>query len=536
MDISILEIRNAKCLMIDREWLAGIMPTAERIINGELHTDKMEKKLQARVTMAASGNQFLMSEPDNENHGTQVESNEAYLNIIFVEGLVTRNGGACTYGSKQMRNLIMQASDDDDCKGHVIIFDTPGGLSTAIPDFKMAIDYANSKGLMVDGVIDGSCLSAGIYIGSMCNHLYYTSPSDRVGSVGTFAILDVMKNGTVDPTTGEKHYEIYDPESYDKNAWYRQLSEEDKTDLIVEDLKRDGKEFRDFVKSRRPGCTDEQLHGKVYKCSEVEGSFVDGQRTLQEVFQEVMGHYYDTHKQNAANLENTHEIEHFISPTNNSINMKEKFPAVFALLGVEEMQMQEGGAFMNEGLLATLNAAIEAKEKAAADAQALVESLTQEKENLTQQVADLNSQVETLNTEHAQTIENLNSEHATAIEEKDNAIAALEQEKADLQTKIDENATNMETMQNELNGAKESLTTAENTLAERDQQITDLNAQLTELQNNAGAEPQAGAAPQNNGGGAEAPELVVNRYVFDKNLSYEENCRAEEEWNKAHGK
>ena len=216
--------------------------------------------------------------------------------------------------------------------------------------------------------------------------------------------------------------------------------------------------------------------------------------------------------------------------------MKEKFPAVFALLGVEEMQMQEGGAFMNEGLLATLNAAIEAKEKAAADAQALVESLTQEKENLTQQVADLNSQAETLNTEHAQTIENLNSEHATAIEEKDNAIAALEQEKADLQTKIDENATNMETMQNELNGAKESLTTAENTLAERDQQITDLNAQLTELQNNAGAEPQAGAAPQNNGGGAEAPELVVNRYVFDKNLSYEENCRAEEEWNKAHGK
>ena len=59
--------------------------------------------------MAESGNQFLMSEPGGENHGTQVESNEAYLNIIFVEGLVTRNGGACTYGSKQIRNLMMQA-------------------------------------------------------------------------------------------------------------------------------------------------------------------------------------------------------------------------------------------------------------------------------------------------------------------------------------------------------------------------------------------------------------------------------------------
>ena len=50
--------------------------------------------------------------------------------------------------------------------------------------------------------------------------------------------------------------------------------------------------------------------------------------------------------------------------------------------------------------------------------------------------------------------------------------------------------------QTELTGVKESLTTAEQTIAERDQQITDLNAQLTELQNNPGAEPQAGAAPQ----------------------------------------
>lgn len=333
--------------------------------------------------MAESGNQFLMSEPDNENHGTQVESNEAYLNIIFVEGLVTRNGGACTYGSKQMRNLIMQASDDDDCKGHVIILDTPGGLATAIPDFKLAIDYAHSKGLMVDGVIDGACCSAGIYIGSMCDHLYYTSPSDRVGSVGIFAILDVMKSGDVDPTTGEKHYEIYDPESYDKNDWYRQLSEEGKSDLIVEDLKRDGKEFRDYVKSRRPGCTDEQLHGKIYKCGEVEGSFVDGQRTLQEVFQEVMAHYYETHKQNASHQANTS------STTLNTINMKEQFPAVFALLGVEEMQMQEGGAFMNEGLLATLNANIEAMQKEKADALALVESLTAEKNELTAQVETL---------------------------------------------------------------------------------------------------------------------------------------------------
>ncbi len=528
MDISILEIRNAKSLMIDREWLAGIMPTAERIISGELHTEKMEKRLQARVTMAESGNQFLMSEPDNENHGTQVESNEAYLNIIFVEGLVTRNGGACTYGSKQMRNLIMQASDDEDCKGHVIIFDTPGGLATAIPDFKLAIDYAHSKGLMVDGVIDGACCSAGIYIGSMCDHLYYTSPSDRVGSVGTFAILDVMKSGDVDPTTGEKHYEIYDPESYDKNDWYRQLSEEGKSDLIVEDLKRDGKEFRDYVKSRRPGCTDEQLHGKVYKCGEVEGSFVDGQRTLQEVFQEVMAHYYETHKQNASKQANT------LSTTlNNSINMKEQFPAVFALLGVEEMQVSEEGTFFNKDLLATLNANIEAMQKEKTDALALVETLTAEKNELTAKVEELTAQAETKETEHAKAIEDLNAAHATAIEEKDNQISALEQEKADLQGEVNAKTENIEAMQTELNGAKESLTTAQNTIAERDQQISDLNATIDEMKQDAGA-PGA-ASPANNGEGAEAPQVAIGtQYTYDNSLSYEENMKRKKEWEAEH--
>jgi len=569
MDISILEIRNAKCLMIDREWLAGIMPTAERIINGELHTDKMEKKLQARVTMATSGNQFLMSEPGNENHGTQVESNEAYLNIIFVEGLVTRNGGACTYGSKQMRNLIMQASDDDDCKGHVLILDTPGGLATAVPDFKMAIDYANSKDLWVDGVIDGACCSLGIYIGSMCNHLYYTSPSDRVGSVGTFAILDVMKNGDIDPTTGEKHYEIYDPESYDKNDWYRQLSEEGKSDLIVEDLKRDGKEFRDFVKSRRPGCTDEQLHGKVYKCSEVEGSFVDGQRTLQEVFQEVMSHYYETHKNGQYDSARSGRMqagaakENFFSPTNNSINMKEKFPALFAALQVEEMQMQDGGAFMNEGLLATLNEKIEAMQKAEADAKALAESLTAEKNDLTAKVEELTADVEAKNLEVATLTENagkadehlkakdeeiarLNAateENAMTIATKETCLGEMDkqitelkeaaaQKEIDFKAKEDELAAAKE----ELEGAKASLTTAEQTIAERDQQITDLNAQITELQNNPGAEPAAGAAPQNNGGGADAPGVAVNQYVYDPSLSYKENMEAKDKWEEEHGK
>ena len=225
--------------------------------------------------------------------------------------------------------------------------------------------------------------------------------------------------------------------------------------------------------------------------------------------------------------------------------MKEQFPALFAALQVEEMQMQDGGAFVNTDLLATLNAAIEAKEKAAADAQALVESLTAEKAELEQKLETANSEhtaaIESLNAEHQKAIDDLNAAHATAIEEKDNQISALEQEKADLQGDMEGKASQIEQLQADVDGTRASLTTAQNTiaerdatLAERDQQITDLNAQIAELQNDPGTGAQAGAAPQNNGGGAEVPGIAVNQYVYDPNLSYEKNMEAKKKWDAEH--
>ena len=199
------------------------------------------------------------------------------------------------------------------------------------------------------------------------------------------------------------------------------------------------------------------------------------------------------------------------------------------------MQVSEEGTFFNKDLLATLNANIEAAQKEKADALALVESLTAEKNDLTAKVEELTAQAETKEAEHAKAIEDLNAAHATAIEEKDNQISALEQEKADLQGEVNTKAESIEAMQTELNGTKESLTTAENTIAERDQQISDLNAQIAELQNDPGTGAQAGAAPQNNGGGAEAPQVAIGtQYAYDNSLSYEENMKRKKEWEAEH--
>lgn len=518
MDISILEMRNCRSLMIDRAWLAGVMPTVERVLSGELRTQKTEKRMQARVTMTGSGNSYLMSDrTGGENHGTQVQSEEAYLNIIYLDGPITRNGGACTYGSKQIRNLMMQASDDENCKGHVWIIDTPGGVSNAVSDFRMAIDYAHERGLMVDGIIDGFCASLGIYAGQMCDHLYYTSPTDRIGSVGVFAIYDVMKNGDVDPTTGERHYEIYDPESYDKNADYRQLAEEGKDDLIRERIIKSGVEFREFVKSRRPKAKDEMLHGKLYECKDVDGILVDGQRTLAEVFTEVMNHYYSTHK-------------------NNSQMTDKKYQTVASLMGVDELVVTNEGTHLDVSLLDTLQTNIEALQAKSAQ----VDSLTQQVADAQKALDDANAAHETAladaKTEHDNALAQQEADHTAAIAAKDEEIQTLTEAVENYKQAEAVNAENMDKLQQNFDGAQAALATAEQTIAERDQQILDLNARIAELEQDPGQEPQAGASPADNGQGAQVQTVAVGCYVYDPSLSYEENGKREEQWNAEHGK
>ena len=527
MDVQI-EIATTKCWMLRPSYLRLFRHRYEEGLIALEDEDKVLCRYISARTGEELSEDYLMNEGSNGQPAT--EQRDKFVSLLMVDGPITRNGGACSYGSRDLRDKLMDNAQHPDCIGHIFYINTPGGSAWAKNDFQQAIEYAHSKNQPVIAYVDGMCCSAGMYLAALCDERYYMHPKNEIGCIGVMAAFYTEKDGEKNEYTGETYHELYDPESFDKNKEMRDIANDGDDKLLIAELAVLGAEFRADVKKACPNAEEEHLHGKVFDAEEVNGILMDGQKTLQEVFNRIVeispAAKTDATKQNAR--------KNIITQTlNNSINMKEKFPAVFALLGVEEMQMSEGGAFLNEGLLQTLNEKIEAMQQADADAKALVESLTAEKDTLTTQVADLNSQIETLNTEHAQAIENLNSEHATAIEEKDNQITALEQEKADLTTKVTEQTTQIEQLNTELTGAKESLTTAEGQLAEKDQTITDLNAQIEELQHDPGAEPAAGS-PANNGQGAEEPQMAVDQFVYDSSKSYDENMRLKKEWQESH--
>ena len=544
----LLEILTNKQWMIRPDFVHSMMPVIQNNLNNHIDiTEEREHEMGCRIVFTREGVETRIKEERySAKDGRYISSwndnkDDPFINLMFVDGPITRNGGACSYGSVEHRDMMMAAADNANCVGHIFHINTPGGSAWAKNDYQQAIDYARSKGQPVMAFVDGMCCSAGMYLAALCDERYYMHPKDEIGCIGVMAAFYTEKDGTTCAYTNETYHELYDPESFDKNKEFRDIANDGNSELLIQELSRLGVEFRADVKAACPKAKDEHLHGKVFDAQDVKGILMDEQKSLGEVFNIVVDRGAKNGLQSARNAKN------MLNPNNNIISMKENYPAVFALLGVEEMQMQEGGAFMNEGLLATLNAAIEAKNQEIADAKALADQLTAQKAELEQKLNDMESankaELDSLNAAHQQAIDNLNAEHKAEIEAKDAKITEQEQDITakeetigNLQNDLNAKQTEMDANASKLLESEEALNNANATIAERDQTITDLNAQIEQLQNEPGHQPEAGTAPDKNGGAAEGPQLVVNQYVYDPNLSYDENRKLEKQWNEEHGK
>lgn len=501
------EILSNKLWMVDPAAGAAFRKTIEQNLNGHnlfegTHSviAKVMRKNQEGIYHAA----HLMYDDDevwdSDQDATEEDDNH-YVCCIWVDGPVTRNGGGCSYGSKDHRDIILQCVGEEQCEGILFYLNTPGGSSAAIPDYRYAIDKAREAGLPVLAFVDGMCASAGMYIAALCDERYYMNPADEVGSIGVYGAWYSLKNGEKD-YSGETYHEIYDPESYDKNKWYRDALDGD-TKLILDDLKKEGVKFRADVKAACPKAKDEHLHGKMFPCSEVEGILVDGQKAFDECLQRIDALYQDRKKKNSSGKATSDSQARSMSEFKiiNINNMDKKYQTIAALCGVQELHATEEGVFLNAPLVDNMIANL----KQARDAQATQVSL--EKSNgqkaIDEQKAEYERQLADLQAK---------------LDAKENDIKAL-------QAKLDEQATAID------NHAAE-LKAKDGTIAERDQTIEDLNAQVARLTSAPGAEPEAGASPANNGEGLHDEGFSCDAPQYDPNLSPMENKKRFDEYEK----
>ena len=505
------EILTEKWWMVNPDFVHGIRKAWEKSLNEHAEFVKPKKVCGYVTAENQEGGTYYPEEYQISEDGKQVRGNWTlglpedderaqnfpFVSVLTVDGPITRNGGYCSYGSIDHRNMMMRAADHPLCRGHLFIINTPGGSAWAKNDYALAIDYAHSKGQKVISLTDGMCDSAGMYLASLCDERYYLNPKDQVGCIGVMAAFYTLANGSKDKYTDETYHEEYDPESFDKNKAYRDIANKNDNKELIKELAELGVEFRADVKKACPNAKDEHLHGKVFNAEDVKGILMDDQSTFMGCVKRCFDLYNGTAEpikretsiQKPEPGENepeqasssTVQENHQHTNTKNKIDMA-NYPLINAACGMKEgeIEVKEEGAFMNAPLLDTLEASLKANKQQVADAE---QKATTAEQNLATLQAKYDALADTI-AQKDEEIKNLKEAKAKADED----IKALNDAKA----KADEEKTKVD---EELKATQASLATAQQTIADKD-------AQIAELNENPGEEPAQGAAPQNNGEGA----------------------------------
>lgn len=515
--------------MVSPDFVHGIRKSLEPALNTHAVWRKPEKACGYVTAKDKDGNTYYPEEYQVSEDGTQVRGNWClnlpaddenaqtfpFVSVLTVDGPITRNGGYCSYGSIDHRDMMMRAADHPLCRGHVFIINTPGGSAWAKNDYALAIDYAHSKGQKVIALVDGLCASAGMYLASLCDERYYMNPKDQVGCIGVMAAFYTMPDGAKAKYSDETYHEIYDPKSFDKNKAYRDIANKDDDKELIKELADLGVEFRADVKKACPNATDEHLHGKVFNAEDVKSILVDGQSSFIGVVQHAF-ELYDGRAE-LINREQTVGPKDEPEPekpeaTNTNINM-EKYPLICNACGLQagEIAVTEEGAYMNASLLDSLEAHMKEAEQKVTDAEqkattaetALAE-LQGKFDELSAQVNAANEAKEVAETAlvqaneaHSTELSDLNAQHSEALAKKDDELNALTEAKDKEIAQLTADKTD----------AEANLQTVKDALATAEQTITDQQAQIAALTNEAGEVLNSGDAPENNGEGVKTPQL-----------------------------
>lgn len=519
------EILTEKKWMISPDFVHGIRKALEQNLNAHTLYERPAPTCGFVTVKTSDGSIFYPEEYQISEDGKQVrgqwsledekEQNFPFVSVLTIDGPITRNGGGCSYGSINHRNMMIRAANHPLCRGHIFIINTPGGSAWAKNDYEQAINYARSLGQPVIAFIDGMCASAGMYLASLCDERYYMHPKDEIGCIGVMASFYTQADGSKNQFTDETYHELYDPESFDKNREFRDVANDGDSEKLVKELAELGVEFRADIKKACPNAKDEHLHGKVFNAEDVKGILMDDQSDFLSCVKRCFGLYNgvaqpisressdEDETKNSLNEPSDHpahdpqlEPDKASSAKQETSNHKNKidmanYPLINAACGMKEgeIEVKEEGAFMNAPLLDTLEASLRANKQQVADAEQKATTAEQNLATLQAKFDELNANLEAAKTAQAdaeKALENLKAEHATAIAKKDEEIKNL--------------TTGKEKAEADLKTSQDSLATANQTIADKD-------AQIKALGENPGEEPQQGAAPQNNGEGVQTPKL-----------------------------
>ena len=466
---------------------------------------------------------FRTSDEWEEDGATSAPADDVKkIHLLRLTGPMTRGGGACSYGSIEMRDQLMEAADRDDVIAHIIYCRTPGGMATTLLDFRKAIDYIHERGQKIYMFCDGTVASGGAFLSAMCDGVYAYNENDEIGSIGMYTAFFTMENGAVNAITQEKYVEFYADKSTEKNRAYRDGAD---MDLIAKETNEYLDELLADMKRDRPSIREDQMEGAMYRMKDVVGSIIDGICSLPELCERVYAAWESSQPAQTSNE----------TPKNNNM-IKDYKNIDMACYGVEHEKPMSSAS---DGTLTLQPTEADALEERLSDLTAQVSTLAEENTQLKQSTDLMTTALANMALERDAALrevselkeaaakdditkgEEVRAEMQAQIDEAASRYAALEDSKKELENSFAELATIHNNLETKATADAESY--AKN-LAAKEQIISDLQAQLAEAQSGIGAKVVAGESPKSNG---EAPgaSQMTSAPAWDSTKTPAENVK-----------
>lgn len=505
------------------------LQTVARFVAGQLATDA------ARLTNFRVYDDEWDEDGDNQDIPKE---DVKYINILRLTGPMTRGGGECSYGSLEMRDMLMEAADRDDVVGHIIYCRTPGGMATTLIDFRKAIDYIHSKGQKIYMFCDGTVASGGAFLSAMCDGVFAYNEEDEIGSIGMYTAFFTMENGAVNAITQEKYVEYYAEKSTEKNRPYRDGGD-------MEAIAKETNEYLDellaAMKQDRPSIKEEQMNGAMFKMKDVVGTIIDGICTLPELCERIYGEWAATQPASTRTQAEDNNQSNINQQTNPAMSKEYKNLASLAGYEADATMVSD-----NEGLLTLQPQEADAMEER-------LQAMTEQSATLTSENSTLKEGNEAMATALANMaverdaalrearelkealakkddtqIQEIRSEMQAQFDEASARYVALEDAKKNLESNLAEVLTEKNNLEA---SAKSAAEEANRQLAEKEQIISDLQAQLAEANSGAGHKVDGGESPKTNGQAPGASQMT-SAPAWDSSKSAAENVKAMEDYMK----
>lgn len=416
-----------------------------------------------------------------QGEGNARVERDVFINVIRFSGPMMRNGGACAYGSIELREMIMDAANDESCIGQIFIVDTPGGSSATKYDLQEAIEYAHSKGQETAMQVDGGLYSAGMAWGALCKKRYARNPHNIFGCMGTYAAFCTNKNGDVNSITKETTHIIYAEGSPNKNKPFRDAAEGDDT-AIQNYANKENDAYKAIIKQGIPNVTEEQLLGGEWEAHEVIGTLCDGIRSLDEIVAEMLAakgisYQEPTDPQEPGDPNNPVDPNEPGNSQNSitkqlSTAMGKKYEKIQAALGLETLESgKDNSLWLHEEMADQLTAFVENAEHT----QTALEAKQEEVNQLSEKVKQANEQIEQLN---------------ASLKEAAEKQEAFNKQLEEVNKTLEAANADCEALKAKVSGCEAMLAEQEKKLAEKDAVIEEKEKAIAELSEAPAATPK----------------------------------------------